>query len=66
MLRRSARDSLIHALALAGQGYRARRIAAGIALDRFGLTALADRPARVLSGGEQQRLGAGARMVATP
>jgi tungstate transport system ATP-binding protein len=56
MLRRSARGNLIHALALAGHGYRARRIAAGIALDRFGLTALADRPARVLSGGEQQRL----------
>jgi tungstate transport system ATP-binding protein len=56
MLRRSARGNLIHALALAGHGYRARRIAASIALDRFGLTALADRPARVLSGGEQQRL----------
>ena len=56
MLRRSARGNLIHALALAGHGYRARRTAAGIALDRFGLTALADRPARVLSGGEQQRL----------
>jgi tungstate transport system ATP-binding protein len=56
MLRRSARGNLIHALALAGQGYRARRIAAHAALDRFGLTALADRPARVLSGGEQQRL----------
>jgi tungstate transport system ATP-binding protein len=56
MLRRSARGNLIHALALTGHGYRARRIAAGIALDRFGLIALADRPARVLSGGEQQRL----------
>jgi tungstate transport system ATP-binding protein len=56
MLRRSARGNLIHALALAGQCYRARRIAAQAALDRFGLTALADRPARVLSGGEQQRL----------
>jgi tungstate transport system ATP-binding protein len=56
MLRRSAHGNLIHALALAGHGYRARRTAAGIALDRFGLTALADRPARVLSGGEQQRL----------
>ena len=28
MLRRSARGNLIHALALAGHGYRARRIAA--------------------------------------
>lgn len=56
MLRRSVRGNLIHALALAGYGYRARRTAAHAALDRFGLTALADRPARVLSGGEQQRL----------
>jgi tungstate transport system ATP-binding protein len=56
MLRRSARGNLIHALALAGLGYRARRIAARAALDRFGLPGLADRPARVLSGGEQQRL----------
>jgi tungstate transport system ATP-binding protein len=56
MLRRSARGNLIHALALAGHGYRSRRTAAHAALDRFGLAALADRPARVLSGGEQQRL----------
>lgn len=56
MLRRSARGNLIHALALAGFGYRSRRTAAGAALERFGLIDLADRPARVLSGGEQQRL----------
>ena len=56
MLRRSARGNLIHALALAGHGYRSRRTAAHAALDQFGLAALADRPARVLSGGEQQRL----------
>ena len=56
MLRRSALSNLIHALALAGFGYRARRKAARAALDRFGLSNLASRPARVLSGGEQQRL----------
>lgn len=56
MLRRSAFGNLVHALALSGLGYKARREAARAALDRFGLGALADRPARVLSGGEQQRL----------
>ncbi|WP_158045707.1 ATP-binding cassette domain-containing protein [Skermanella pratensis] len=56
MLRRSAFGNLVHALALSGLGYKVRREAARAALDRFGLGALADRPARVLSGGEQQRL----------
>ncbi|EWY42102.1 ABC transporter ATP-binding protein [Skermanella stibiiresistens SB22] len=56
MLRRSAVGNLIHALALAGVGYRQRRAAARTALGRFGLEAIAERPARVLSGGEQQRL----------
>ena len=36
------------------------------ALDRFGLTALADRPARVLSGGEQQRLALARAWSLTP
>lgn len=56
MLRRSAAANLRHALALAGLGWRARRLAAEEALERFGLIHLAHRPARVLSGGEQQRL----------
>lgn len=56
MLRRSVRANLAHALALNGVAWadRAGRIAA--ALDRFGLTDLATRGARLLSGGEQQRL----------
>ena len=54
MLRRSARDNLIHALSLAGMDDRRRR--ADAALHHFGLERLADRPARLLSGGEQQRL----------
>jgi tungstate transport system ATP-binding protein len=54
MLRRSALANVIHALAASGaDDARAR---AGAALERFGLGALADRPARLLSGGEQQRL----------
>ncbi|MGE5515954.1 MAG: ATP-binding cassette domain-containing protein [Bacteroidota bacterium] len=56
MLRRSAAANLRHALALAGMGWRARRSAAMEALELFGLIELAHRPARVLSGGEQQRL----------
>ncbi|HLO75414.1 MAG TPA: ATP-binding cassette domain-containing protein [Magnetospirillum sp.] len=56
MLRRSAAANVRHALALAGIGWRVRRTAAFEALEKFGLAALADRPARVLSGGEQQRL----------
>ncbi|HET8728999.1 MAG TPA: ATP-binding cassette domain-containing protein [Alphaproteobacteria bacterium] len=66
MLRRSARANLIHALALAGLGRRVRQEVAATALDRFGLTALADRPARVLSGGEQQRLALARAWVLKP
>ena len=56
MLRRSAFANLTHALAAAGVGWRARRARAGAALDHFRLDHLATRPARALSGGEQQRL----------
>ena len=56
LLRRSMRANLVHALSLAGFGFRERRERADAALERFGLTRLADRPARVASGGEKQRL----------
>ncbi|MCQ9376629.1 ATP-binding cassette domain-containing protein [Methyloversatilis sp. XJ19-49] len=55
MLRRSVLDNVIYALDLAGVPAAARRARALDVLERVGLTALADRPARVLSGGEQQR-----------
>jgi tungstate transport system ATP-binding protein len=56
MLRRSARANVLYALAVRGvRGRDARRRADG-ALERFGLGPIALRPARVLSGGEQQRL----------
>ncbi|WP_439536236.1 ATP-binding cassette domain-containing protein [Methyloversatilis sp.] len=55
MLRRSVLDNVIYALDLAGVPAAARRARARDVLERVGLTALADRPARVLSGGEQQR-----------
>jgi tungstate transport system ATP-binding protein len=56
LLRRSARANLVHALALRKVPRGGRRKRADAALERFGLLSLADRPARVLSGGEQQRL----------
>ncbi|MCV0395611.1 MAG: ATP-binding cassette domain-containing protein [Rhizobiaceae bacterium] len=56
MLRRSAAANVAYGLAQAGcpRGLRARRTEE--LLDRVGLLALALRPARRLSGGEQQRL----------
>ncbi len=56
MLRRSARANILHGLALAGYGWHERRERARAVLARFGLEGLADRPARTLSGGEQQVL----------
>ncbi len=56
MLRRSALANIEYALAVNGVRNPARRERAREALDRMGLAALASRPARVLSGGEQQRL----------
>ncbi|MCG6658925.1 ATP-binding cassette domain-containing protein [Halomonas campisalis] len=56
MLRRSALANLTYALAAQRVPWRRRRGLAAAALERFGLGGLADRPARVLSGGEQQRL----------
>ena len=54
MLRRSALDNVIYALRIAGVAAAER--AAMDALKEVGLADLAHRPARVLSGGEQQRL----------
>ena len=56
LLRRSVFANFTHALGMVGHGLLARRRLARAALGRFGLAALAARPARVLSGGEQQRL----------
>jgi len=56
MLRRSALANLTHAMNLSRKPRRERLSRAREALQRFGLSDMARRPARVLSGGEQQRL----------
>jgi tungstate transport system ATP-binding protein len=54
MLRRSVRANITHALkAIGSQNATAKT---ELALERFGLSALKDQPARLLSGGEKQRL----------
>lgn len=56
LLRRSVAANLDYPLALRGLARGKRRDMVARTLDRFGLTPFADRPARLLSGGEQQRL----------
>jgi tungstate transport system ATP-binding protein len=56
MLRRSALANVAYGMKVAGVAAAERDARARAALERVGLTHLADRPARVLSGGEQQRL----------
>ncbi|HEY7787043.1 MAG TPA: ATP-binding cassette domain-containing protein [Casimicrobiaceae bacterium] len=56
LLRRSAAGNIRHALALSGIRGREARRRIDDALASVGLDAIADRSARVLSGGEQQRL----------
>ncbi|MDR5904926.1 phosphate ABC transporter ATP-binding protein [Franzmannia qiaohouensis] len=56
MLRRSALANVRYALSVQGVPRSERRWRADEAIERFGLQPIAHRPARVLSGGEQQRL----------
>ncbi len=56
MLRRSAAANVAYALAVRGIGRGRRRELVDQALSYAGLEALAKRPARALSAGEQQRL----------
>lgn len=56
MLRRSALANVAYGLKLAGVERSEREARALRVLEGLGLAHLADRPARVLSGGEQQRL----------
>lgn len=56
MLRRSALANVIYGMRLAGIAARERELRARDVLEAVGLSHLADRPARMLSGGEQQRV----------
>ena len=56
LLRRSVRANLDYALALANVPAAQRQSLVTGTLERFGLTRMADTPARRLSGGEQQRV----------
>jgi tungstate transport system ATP-binding protein len=56
MLRRSALANVIYGMRLAGIASRERELRARDVLEAVGLSHLADRPARMLSGGEQQRV----------
>jgi tungstate transport system ATP-binding protein len=56
MLRRSAAGNIGFALKLRGLGRRDRRARIDEVMERTGLSSVAHQPARVLSGGEQQRL----------
>jgi len=56
MLRRSALANIVYGLKLAGVSPRECELRARDVLDAVGLADIAGRPARVLSGGEQQRL----------
>jgi tungstate transport system ATP-binding protein len=56
MLRRSALANVVYGLKLAGFAARECNLRARDVLEAVGLERQADRPARTLSGGEQQRL----------
>ena len=56
MLRRSARATVEYALAVNGRNEVERELRAREAIDHVGLSHLSERQARVLSGGEQQRI----------
>lgn len=56
LLRRSVAANIAYALAAHGVAWRSRRQLTQRALEQVGLAELTRRPARVLSGGEQQRL----------
>ncbi len=66
LLRRSAAANVTYPLRLRGVERRERESRAAQALSKAGLSALATRPARVLSSGEQQRLAIARAWVTEP
>ena len=66
LLRRSVRGNVEHALKLRRIPRQQRRARATLALAQTGLAELGGRPARTLSGGEQQRLALARAWATTP
>jgi tungstate transport system ATP-binding protein len=66
LLRRSVRGNVEHTLKLHRVPRRERRARADLALAQTGLAELGERPARALSGGEQQRLALARAWATTP
>ncbi len=66
LLRRSVLANALYPLRLAGVGASERGARARAALEMVGLAAFADRPARRLSGGEQQRLALARAAILSP
>jgi len=66
MLRRSALANILHTLKIRNVPRPERRERAQAALAMAGLAHLADRPARLMSGGEQQRLALARAWVTEP
>lgn len=66
LLRRSVRANLMHALRIYGTARKQRRERVDELLSMAELEHLADRPARVLSGGEQQRVAMVRALAARP
>jgi len=66
LLRRSVLQNVKYALAAAGVAIRARDVRARELLELASLSHLAGAPARVLSGGEQQRLALARALAAEP
>ena len=66
MLRRSALGNVTYGLKLAGVGSAERERRARDVVEAVGLASVAQRPARVLSGGEQQKLALARAWALTP
>lgn len=66
MLRRSVLGNVVYGLRVQGIPASEAKQRAQVALERVGLIHLAERPARVLSGGEQQRVALARAMAMQP